>query len=92
MYRPAGLVRALAPQRRLRAMKRSTVLLLALNAVTFVWIYHLKTKDEDGATTPEIELAELLGDPKRITIERGFPVGSRHTLSNEEDSCGERYS
>ncbi|MFP6886508.1 MAG: DUF4340 domain-containing protein, partial [Opitutales bacterium] len=66
-------------------MKRSTVLLLALNAVTFLWIYHLTTDDEDAAATPEIELAELLGDPKRITIERGFPVSSRHTLSSEEE-------
>ena len=60
-------------------------MLLALNTATFIWIYHLTTKDEVSATTPEIELVELLGDPKHITIERGFPVGSRHTLSNEEE-------
>ena len=65
-------------------MKRSTLLLIALNAVVFFGIYQLTNKDESSPINPTIALIELLGDPQQITIGRGFPVNTSLTLAKEE--------
>lgn len=66
-------------------MKRSTLLLIVLNAVTFFGIYLLTNKDENSPINPTIALVELLGDPQKITIGRGFPVNTSLTLAKEDD-------
>ena len=66
-------------------MKRSTLLLIVLNAVTFFGIYLLTNKDENSPINPTIALVELLGDPRKITIGRGFPVNTSLTLAKEDD-------
>ena len=65
-------------------MKRSTLLLIALNAVTFFVIYQLTDKDENSPINPTIALVQLLGDPQKITIGKEFPVNTSLTLEKEE--------
>ncbi|MBU62353.1 MAG: hypothetical protein CMI26_07610 [Opitutae bacterium] len=65
-------------------MKRSTLLLIVLNVVTFFGIYQLTNKDESSPITPTVALIERLGDPDKITIGRGFPVNTSITLAKEE--------
>jgi hypothetical protein len=66
-------------------MKRSTLLLIVLNAVTFLAIYQLTNKGENSPINPTIELVELLGNPEKIRIARGFPINTSLTLTKEED-------
>lgn len=66
-------------------MKHSTLVLIGLNAVTFFGIYQLTSKDGNSPTNPKIALLELLEDPQKITIGKGFPVNTSLTLSKEED-------
>ena len=65
-------------------MKPSTLLLIALNAVTFFGIYQLTNKDENSTINPTIALVQLLGDPQKITIGKEFPVNTSLTLEKEE--------
>jgi len=65
-------------------MKRSTFLLIALNAVTFWGILQLTDKDENSPINPTIALVQLLGDPQKITIGKEFPVNTSLTLEKEE--------
>ena len=65
-------------------MKRSTLLLIGLNAVTFFGIYQLTNKDENSPINPTIALVQLLGDPQKITIGKEFPVNTSLTLEKEE--------
>lgn len=64
-------------------MKRSTWLLLGLNAIAFFWIWKTYQGD-DTPPPPEIQLVEHLASPHRLTIQSGFPAATSLTLSNKD--------
>ena len=65
-------------------MKRSTLLLIALNVVTFWGIHQLSNKDANSPVNPRIALVALLEDPQKITIGKGFPANTSLTLAKDD--------